>query len=422
MRIVYLNPCGQMGGAETSLRELLAGVRAAAPDWQLCLVLGEDGPLARVAQDLGVQVMVVPFPPALAKLGDSGSRRFTKFWSFLWASVGSLAYARRLARILRRLRPDVIHTNGFKMHVLGAWSRPRGTAVVWHIHDYVRTRSFMSRLLRLASDRCTVAIANSKSVAADLQALVPGLQIQTIYNAVDLKRFAPEGAVLDLDAIAGLPPAPNGTVRVGLVATFARWKGHYVFLQALARLASDTSVRGYIIGGPIYQTHGSQCSLRELEQEARRLGLAGKVGFTGFLEDTSAAVRSLDILVHASTQPEPFGMVIIEGMACERAVVASRAGGASELLEEGRNALSHPPGDAAALAQQILRLARDEQLRRRLGKAGRRNAEQFYHRGGMASAAVALYQSVSGASDRISIQPAPRERGTELFSPAHRSE
>ena len=101
------------------------------------------------------------------------------------------------------------------------------------------------------------------------------------------------------------------------------------------------------------------------------MGLAGKVGFTGFLEDTPAAMRSLDVIVHASTAPEPFGMVIIEGMACGKAVIASQAGGAAELFIDGEDALAHRPGDAAALARQIQRLASDGQLRRRLGDGGR---------------------------------------------------
>ena len=73
MRIVYLNPCGKLGGAETSLREILASVRASQPEWELWLVLGEDGPLARIARNLGVQVIIRPFPAGLGRLGDAGA-------------------------------------------------------------------------------------------------------------------------------------------------------------------------------------------------------------------------------------------------------------------------------------------------------------------------------------------------------------
>ena len=392
MRILYLNPCGHMGGAETSLHELLAGIRCAEPDWDLWLVLGEDGPLAQRARKLGVQVLVVPFPAALAGMGDAGQGRALTAWPLFRAAVETAFYRRRLGAVCRTIQPDVIHTNGLKMHLLGTWALPCQCALVWHIHDYLSARPLMRRLLRWRRKRCTAAIANSKSVAADLQALLPGERIVPIYNAVNLERFAPAGRTADLDALSGLPAAQPGTVRVGLIATFARWKGHTVFLEALAKLSAETPVRGYVIGGPIYQTGGSQWTRQELEGHGRRLGLAGKVGFTGFLDDTAEAMRSLDIVVHASTQPEPFGMVIAEGMACGKPVIVSEAGGAAELFEDGRTALGYPPGDAAALARQIERLTSDENLRSRLGQAARAATLGAFRGRRMAGEVASLYR------------------------------
>jgi glycosyltransferase involved in cell wall biosynthesis len=384
-----------MGGAETALRELLASVRAAEPGWELWLVLGEDGPLAGIARDLGVRVQVMPFPPVLSRLGEGGHG--TALARLLKASIGTRIYSRELARWLRKIGPDIIHTNGLKMHLLGAWTCPRSSALIWHIHDYVSLRRLMRRLLWPFRKSCRAVIVNSRSVAKDLEQVLPGLHVVCIYNAIDLQRFSPEGNQLDLDMIAGLAPAAPGTVRVGLIATFARWKGHKVFLEALSRLAPDVPVRGYIIGGPIYQSDGSQWSVQELHHEADRLGLGNKIGFTGFLEDTPAAMRSLDVVVHASTQPEPFGMVIIEGMACSRAVIASQAGGAAEIFVDGENALPHSPGDSAALARQIERLSRDRGLRGKLGQAGRATAQRQYHGTRLAAELLDLYRDVAGA-------------------------
>lgn len=407
VRIVYLNPSGKLGGAETSLREVLGSVRLAKPGWQLWLVLGEDGPLAQIARDLGVEVAVMPFPPALSRLGDRG--RLASIAPLLRAAAATGAYRRSLGAFLGRIKPDIIHTNGFKMHLLGAWTRPRETPLIWHIHDYVQSRRVMSRLLRLWAARCTAAIANSESVAADLRTLLPKLRVTPIYNAIDLRRFSPTGNVLDLDALAGLQPAPPGTIKVGLVATFARWKGHAVFLDALERLPGELPVRGYIIGGPIYQTQGSQWSVEELQQRAAGLRQTGRIGFTGFLEDAGAAMRSLDIIVHASTEPEPFGMVIIEGMAIGKAVVASQAGGAAELIADGKNALAHPPGDAMRLAHQIERLVRDAELRERLGRGGRADVERLYNGQRLAKQLVTLYCEIAGMVEQ--------ESGTPLASP-----
>lgn len=365
-----------MGGAETSLLELLASVRAAEPEWKLTLLLGGNGPLVEKASRLGVAVHVLPIPAVLAKLGDSSGKGTG---AKLWGAAAAIRYARQLNRMLRSERPDLVHSTGFKMHVLSAWACPRGIPLIWHIHDYVGSRPLMSRLLRWHAGRCATAIVNSRSVAEEVRAaLGEKLRVDCIYNAIDLNRFSPAGVRADLDTLSGLPPAPPATIRVGLVATFAWWKGHRVFLNALSQLPPDLPVRGYIIGGAVYSTAGSQESAGSLRAEAARLGVADRVGFTGHIDDTASAMRALDVVVHASTAPEPFGMVIAEGMACAKPVVVSRAGGARELFEEDVDALSHAPSDAADLARQILNLAAERELRARLGWAGRRRAEASY--------------------------------------------
>lgn len=407
MRILYLNPCGQMGGAETSLLELLRSVQATERDWDLQLVAGEDGPLTGKVRSLGVGVTVLPFPRALAQSGDGAPRSLRDLGSLLAAGCSALLYGSRLAAEIRHLRPDVIHTNGLKMHVLGAWASPKDTPVVWHIHDYAGSRRVMGVLLRRFAKRCAAAIVNSESVAADLHRLLPEVKSTVIYNAVDLDRFRPGGERMDLDRACGMAPARPGTVRVGLVGTFARWKGHKVFLQALSQLPAAAPVRGYIVGGPIYQTSGSQWSFAELKQETEQLGLSGRIGFTGILDDPAAAMRALDVVVHASTQPEPFGMVIAEAMGCGKAVIVSLAGGARELIEEERTALGHAPGDVAGLRSQIERLVADEPLRASLGAAAHAEAMRRFAGHRLARELTTLYRTcrdkigACGAGDRI---------------------
>jgi glycosyltransferase involved in cell wall biosynthesis len=182
-------------------------------------------------------------------------------------------------------------------------------------------------------------------------------------------------------------------VRVGLLATFARWKGHEVFLEALSLIPRSLNIRGYIIGDALYQTGGSQYSLNELQKLARKFELKDRVGFTGFIADSSAAIRSLDIVVHASTQPEPFGLVIVEGMSCSKPVIMSAAGGATELVEDGVTALTHEPGNAAELARQIMLLAGDAELRQRLGDAGRVSVEKRFDNNRTAVELVGLYEA-----------------------------
>jgi glycosyltransferase involved in cell wall biosynthesis len=405
LRIAYLSPSGNFGGAETSLREILGSVRAAAPECELWLVLGQDGPLADYARGLGVEVVVAPFPAALAALGDSHQRGLAATLAGMARAAWQVySYRSRLASLLRSVQPDIIHSNGLKMHVLSALARPGKAHLIWHIHDYVSARGAMRLLLPRLRGACSLAIANSNSVSEDVRKLLPGLKTTVVYNAVNVDKYSPSGPKLDLDALAGLAPANAGTIRVGLVATFARWKGHKVFLDAVSRLSPEIPVRAYVVGGAIYQTGGSQWSIEELRREAQRLGLGNRIGFTGFVADTDAVMRSLDIVVHASTQPEPFGMVIIEAMACGKPVIASQAGGAAELIVDGQNALGHAPGDAEGLVRQMERLCQSAALRESLGKSGRRGAEQFFARPRIAAELLAVYRSI-GTQEHASVRP-----------------
>src|SRR5262249_52281537 len=136
-------------------------------------------------------------------------------------------------------------------------------------------------------------------------------KIAVVPNAVDTDHFAPGAcAGAKLDGLAGLPPAGPDVVRVGLVAAYAQWKGHEGVLDALSRLnaaprGNGPWVRGYVVGGPIYTTAGSQFTRDGLERRSVALGLAGRVGFIPFQSAPADVYRMLDVVVHASTRPEP---------------------------------------------------------------------------------------------------------------------
>ncbi len=397
MRIAFLSPSAQLGGAETSLLAMLASLRAAAPSWSLLLVAAADGPLATRARALGVCVTVVPFPDAVARLGetgatDGGGAGFARQLATAASGVGGYVGALRAA--IGPFGADVVHTNGLKMHLLGAYAAD--APVVWHVHDYIGARRVSRHLLRWSAGRCASVIANSDSVAADVRAaLGSGVEITRVYNGVDLARFSPAGDALDLDRAASLPPAPSSIVRVGLVATFARWKGHETFLRAIAALPSGVPVRAYVVGGPVYQTDRSQHSFADLRAMVSALGLADRVGFTGFVERVDTALRALDIVVHASTSPEPFGLAIAEAMACGRALVCSGAGGALELVTPGVDALVHTPGNVDALASAIRELAADAARRRSLGAAARATAERRFDAARLAVELMPIYERVA---------------------------
>ncbi len=380
MRIAYIAASDQLGGAEMALLGMVGGVRRQRPDWPVTVILPGTGPLLDACTREGASCEVVPFPAAIARLGEAAMTRRHRSVArpvaaarLLSAALHVPSYVRRLKMTVRRCAPSVIHTHGVKAHVLGALGAEQ-TPLVWHLHEYVSVRPLSRRLLRRLAGRCAAIVANSDSVARDAQdALESPETIRVIHNAVDLQRFTPDGESVDLDRLSGLDRPRQPIVRVGLVSTFGRWKGHETFLRALAALPPELPVRGYVVGGPLYRTTGSQYSRAALEGLSRSLGLEGRVGFTGF-QRADHAIRALDVVIHASTEPEPFGLVIAEAMACGRTLVTTGLGGAREIVSDGVDALVVPPGDHRALAGAIYRLAIDTDLRDRLGSRARASA------------------------------------------------
>ncbi len=403
MKILYLNPAAQLGGAERSLLDIMAELRALRPHWKLSLIAGEYGPLLEAAREIGVAASAIEYRSGLARFGDSasanspgGAMQTARLVAGLSrAGIAALRHLPALRSAIRAERPGLVHSNGFKAHILAAWAAPASVPIIWHVRDYVGQRPAMSRLLAMHSRRCTLALTNSRSVADDLRVACPGIsRTVALYNGIDLGKFNPVGASADLDMLAALTPPQSAVVRVGLVATMAQWKGHEIFLRALAMLPRDLPVRGYIIGGSVYSTRGSEKSLAELRRIAGGLSLNGNVGFTGFVDDPAAAIRSLDIVVHASTRPEPFGRVIAESMACGKVVIVAAAGGALEIVTSGEDAIAIAPGDAAALADSIRQLASAAPLRSQLGKAARKTAEQRFDRARMTRELIPIYEQL----------------------------
>jgi glycosyltransferase involved in cell wall biosynthesis len=399
VRVVFVSPVGVVGGAERVALDLIAALKAADPAFDLSLVAAAPGPLLEQAEAAGARGVLVPIPDRLARTGDTGlSPR--KLAGLAGAAVAGAGYVRRLAAALRGLRPDVVHSNGVKAHLLTAAAKPRAAKLVWHLHDFLAPRPTAGRALGLAARvrRPDAAVAISRAVAADANVVLPRVPVTVVSNGIDTDHYRPgPGDGPALDRLAGLPPAPTGTVRVGLVATYARWKGQDVFLEAAARTA-DLPVRWFVVGGPVYRTGGSQFSPDELRDLAAKLGVADRVGFVPFQPDPADVYRSLDVVVHASTKPEPFGLTIVEAMACGRAVVVSEAGGAAELFAPGEEAVGVPPGDADGLAAAVRVLAGDPDRRAALGAAARRRAVADHDRRRMGNQVAELYRALTPTS------------------------
>ncbi len=225
--------------------------------------------------------------------------------------------------------------------------------------------SFAVRLVRGAAVRIPAAvIANSHTTLA------------TLGDNNGVPRFVVPSPVAVPDSFRAMQE-DDGTrdaLRIGMVGRLAPWKGQHVFLDAFAEAFRKGPERSVIVGAPLFGEDAYQARLR---RSVEVLGLDGRVVFTGFSEDVWSVLADLDVLVHASVIPEPFGQVIVEAMAAGLPIIATNAGGPAEIIRDGVDGLLYPPGDSAALAARLRTLAGDAALRARLGAAARETARSF---------------------------------------------
>jgi glycosyltransferase involved in cell wall biosynthesis len=359
LRVIYLDHVAQLSGGELALLRLLK----ALTDIEAHVILAEEGPLVDHLLQAGISVEVLRMRERTSQLRRDNVRpgRLP-----LWAAFDTLTYALRLAWRLRRLHPDVVHTNSLKSGIYGSLAASLADApVVWHLRDRLDT-DYLPRfgviLLRtLTRHFADVVISNSQATRKTLSRRERSLVVPSLVVP------------------AGRSPEPakhHGALVFGMIGRLTPWKGQDVFLRAFAQAFPEGRQRAVIVGAPLFgKTEAAYAEgLRSLAAE---LGIASRVEFRGHRHDIVKELREMDALVHAAKTPEPFGQVVIEGMSAELPVVASRGGGPGEIISNNVDGLLYARGDIAALAQILIRLDTEPELRVRLGRAAARRAEDF---------------------------------------------
>ncbi|MHB8531864.1 MAG: glycosyltransferase [Solirubrobacteraceae bacterium] len=351
-RVVYLDHVARLSGGEIARLRLLPHLDRT----DVHVVLAEDGPLAQRLAESGVSAEVLPLA---AGARDLRRDRVRAGGASPVALLATAAYVLRLALRLRRLRPDVVHTNSLKSGVYGALAaRLAGVPVVWHVRDRIAADYLPAagvRLIRgLAGRLADAVIANS----SDTLATVPRTH-----------RHRAHCVIPDSVELSPQPHAPDpATVTFGMLGRIAPWKGQDLFLHAFAQSFPEGAERAVIVGAPMF---GEESYERELHALAERLGVGTRVEFRGFREDIWRELASFDVLVHSSVIPEPFGQVVLEGMAAGLPVIAPDEGGPREVIADGRTGRLFASRDRDALAAALRELGGDAELRGRLGAEAR---------------------------------------------------
>ena len=297
-------------------------------------------------------------------------RLLLRIASLLDIFVVTVPYVWRLYQFAKDRRIKLVHqNNGFDLGSL-ILSRLLRVPLV----AYQRGDEWNSPAVRWLAGGVQHYIANSATTQAWLTSLgIASRRISIVYPPLDL-------VVFDHRRTFSLGRSAFGvdetTACFGIVGNLVPWKGQGVFLRAARRVFDRIrNARAFVVGGPLPDGKKYETELKAL---ARDLGIDDRVTFTGFCADVPEIMNLLDVVVHASISPEPFGRVIVEAMAMRRPVVASRAGGPLEIIEDGRTGFLVAPGDEGALASRVITLLEDRTLSARIAVAAYQDVERRF--------------------------------------------
>ena len=358
MRILFLDQSGNLGGAELCLLDLAKFYGNSG-----LVAVFADGTFPQALNREGIPVTVLGGKPLQI-------RKDSNFWQSAGNIGQIIALILQVVKISRDR--DLIYANTQKALVIGAIaSLITRKPLVYHLHDILSLEHFspVNRKIAvfMANSFAALVIANSEaSKSAFIDAGGNTILVKVVYNGFDLAKYqtAPE-------QVANLRQELNLKAKyiVGHFSRLSPWKGQHILLKALAQCPETTAI---LVGDALF---GEEEYVRELHQLVKQLELSDRVLFLGFRDDIPQLMSLCDLITHTSTAAEPLGRVIIEGMLAGKPVIATAAGGAVELIDQGNTGWLTTPGDVTELAQTITQCQQQPEITKAVAIAGQKSAQ-----------------------------------------------
>ena len=367
--VCFVNHTAEMGGAECALARLIAAMNQER--WHPVVVFGEEGAAVELLRSRSVEVYVLPMREGLAHVRKE--ELHMDFCLRRKLTVAAVRYILTLRRFFKERGVDVVHTNSMKAHVLGGIAAAATrTPLVWRLRDSLHpaclTNTALQLMRFLARHLPQRVMSASQSVARDAFGKTAVKKLEIVYDGIEEACF---------ENPAPLPSLKhNGPWRVGIAGRICPWKGQHVFMEAAAKLLErGWDIQFEILGGPLFSQEAYQ---ERLLRFATACTLRKNVLYAGQVNDVPNRIRQWDILVHASTLPDPCPNVILEAMAAGVPIVGANAGGVPELLDHGRCGVLFKADNPDALCSAIEDLLNAPQKRRDYVQAARARALECY--------------------------------------------
>ena len=287
---------------------------------------------------------------------------------------------------------DIIHMNtGWEPvePIVAAWLLRRPCIV--HLRGFFQWKErSVHHTAKLVSRVIAVSNAVGRSIPTGL--LNPG-RITTIYDPTDIAVF--ETVAHRRDDIRYHWGIKENDIAVGIFGRVIPWKGQLEFVRAaLSAIEKNSNIKALIVGD---RSDGTPEYFQKVRHEINTSRFRDHFICTGYQEDVESLYIACDIIVHASIEPEPFGMTIPEGMAAQKAVIAAKAGGPCEIVNSPVDGILVNPGDIRAMTAALLDLSSDKNKRELMGKSGFNKVRERFTIESICSQLAHVYEEVLSA-------------------------
>ena len=374
--ILIAHPSAELYGSDRTLLESVEALLAHG--WRVVTVLPSAGPLVEPMRRLGSEV-VFEVSPVLRKasLSPAGIVRL----------VLSLRAVPALLGLLRRESPDVVYVNTITLPLWLLAARLARIPALCHVHEAEERLARPVRWgLAVPLLLATRLVANSRTTEAVLAASLRRLRTRTevVFNGVrgPAEPSAPR-------------PRLSGRVRLLVIGRISPRKGTDLAIAATERLCEEGYDVGLEIVGSTFA--GYEWFEERIRAQAAVPALAGRVSFTGFVDDAWPSYDRSDIVLIPSLG-ESFGNVAVEGMLARRPVVAAAVQGLTEIIDDGITGVLVDPDDVGALAAALRQLCNDWPTARRIAESGRLHAEEAFSTDRYARDIVRVVDVTAGVS------------------------
>jgi len=346
--ILFFHQSADLYGSDKTLLYLLKDIKE---DYKLIILLPEDGLLCNKLKDLNIEFHITP----LFKI----SRQSMKISNILLSPFKIYSYIKKINKLIGKRKIDIIYSNTAAIIIGGIWAKINKTTHIWHIHEIINKPNIARYIYAtLAKNLSSIVVCNSHSTKNWILNNKTTItdRYKVIWNGIKK---------IDLP----LNETNDKEITISLIGRLSHWKGQKFLLKTTSQLVNEkiTNIKIKIVGS----AHKLQPNiLNDLQNYSKTLNIEEYVEFIPYTEKISEIYKDSDIIVIPSIEPEPFGLVAIEGMSFKKPIIASDHGGVTEIVKNYETGLLFKPNDVYDFKSSLINLIKNKEMRISMGIKG----------------------------------------------------